>query len=211
MSFIAAATLGVGAISAGTQMHLANKQRKQAEKIQRNAVDPGIQPNYGLQRTNQILANNYSNFELPGLTRYQEGIATNSATAMSGIRQGATSSEDILAGAVRVQDSGNEAMQGLYTEQARGKINALNSYLGSINAVGNDQVRMNNMELDRYDSTMREAAALGGAANQNLNNGIQDLLTGITPMIQNFLPQYSVDQNTGLTVKGQSRYKSIFG
>lgn len=211
MSFVAAATLGVGAISAGTQMHLANKQRKEARRIQNSSVDPGIQPNYGLQRTNQILADNYSNFELPGITRYQENLATNAATSTSNLIQGATSSEDILAGVGRIQDSANNATQGLYTEQARGKIDALNSYLGSINAVGNDQVRMNNMELDRYDSTMREAAALGGAANQNLNNGIQDLLTGITPMIQNFLPQYSVDQNTGLTVKGQSKYKSIFG
>lgn len=210
MSFVAAATLGVGAISAGTSIHLANKQRKQQERLQNSMADPGIQANYGLMRSNEILADNYSNFELPGLTRFQEQLSSSSATAMSNVRQGATSSEDILAGAGRIQESQNQANQGIFAQQANGKLNALNSYIGSMNQVGNDQVRMNTMELGRYDATMREAAALGGAANQNLNSGIQDLLTSSEPLIQKALPLIFKGKDRKEEIDW-SKYESIFG
>lgn len=210
MSFVAAATIGAAGIGAATSMSLAAKQRKEAEKIRNSAVDPGIQRNYGLQRTSEILADNYSNYNLPGLTRYQEQITSGGATAMDRIRQGATSSEDLLAGASRVQGVENDALGGLYTQQAQGKLSALDSYLQSMNRVGDDQVRVNNVQLDRYDAVLREAAALGGASTRNLNNGIQDILTSIGPMIQNFAPQSSIDPSTGQLVKGKSHYQNYF-
>lgn len=211
MSFVAVAGLGAAAIGSVTSIALSNKQKREADAIRNSTPDPGIQPNYGLIRANQMLADNYSNYRLPGLTRYQQQIATQGATALSNVRQAATSSEDVLDAATRVQAGENDATQNLYTTQAQGRLQALNDYISSTAQLGQDGVRMNNMELDRYDATLREAAALQGASYQNMNNGVQDLLTSIGPVIQSFMPTYSVNPTTGELMKGQSKYKSIFG
>lgn len=211
MSFVAVAGLGAAAMGSVTSIALANKQKRQADAVRNSASDPGIQPNYGLIRANQMLADNYSNYQLPGLTRYQQQIASQGATAMSNVRQAATSSEDVLDAATRVQAGANEATQDLYTNQAQGRLQALDRYINSTAQLGQDGVRMNTMELDRYDATLREAAALQGASYQNMNSGVQDLLTGLGPVVQSFLPTYSVNPNTGEMMKGKSKYQSIFG
>lgn len=210
MSFVAAATLGTGLISAGIGLSTASKQRKRANAIRSTAIDPGIQPNRGLARTSQILADQYSNFNLPGFTRYQEQIASNQANAMSNIREAATSSEDILSGAVSSQAVADESTSNLYTTQAQAKMDALNNYLNSVNAVGQDQVRVNNQELDRYNATMQEAAALEGASMQNRNNSIQDIMTSAQPLIRNFMPTMAINPATGKMERNDSLYKQYF-
>lgn len=207
MSFAAVAAAAVGA---GTSIYLSEKQKKDARKIREQSKDPGIQRNYGLERTNQILADNYNNFNLPGFTRYREQIASNQATGMSSLLQGASSSEDILAGATALQEQSNRAIGNMYTTQAQGKLDALSAYLGSVNAVGQDQVRVNQMDLSRYEQTMREAAALEGASMQNLNTGIQDMLMGIQPLITSLQPETYINPNTGKREKGQSRWNLMF-
>lgn len=206
----AIASLGLGGISAFTQMRQAKRQRDEQRRILDSAVDPGVQQNYGLARASEILGDNYSNYNLPGLSRFQEQLSTNSATAMDRIREGATSSEDLLSGAARVQSIENQSAGSLYAQEAQGKTAALDRYLNSVTAVGADQVRVNNVQLDRYDALLREAAAMGGASTQNLNNGIQDILMSAAPLIQGFSPTMSLDPNTGEMIKNKPIFQTQY-
>lgn len=202
--------MGVAGISAFTQMRQAKRQREEQRKILSSATDPGVHANYGLQRASEIIGDNYSNYSLPGLSRYQEQISTNSATAMDSIREGATSSEDLLSGAARVQSVADQSAGSLYAQEAQGKTAALDQYTNSIAAVGADQVRVNNVKLDRYDALLREASALGGASSQNLTNGIQDILMGAAPLIQGLSPTMSIDPNTGEMIKNKPMFKTQY-
>lgn len=209
MSFaVVSGVVGVG--SAAYSIYNSERQRRESKIIRESAVDPGIQRNYGLERTRDILADNYSNFNLPGFTRYREQIASNQASANARIRDGATSSEDILAGSVATQASANSATQNLYTTQAQSRLQALGDYLNSVNAVGQDQVRVNQLDLGRYEQTMREAAALEGASQQNLNTGLQDLVMGLQPMLSSFQPTTTINPNTGEVVTGPSRHQQFW-
>lgn len=182
-----------------------------AKQLRESAVDPGIQPNYALGRVSDQLQDNYRNWQLPGYSAYMDQIESNQAASNRDAVRASTSSADILNAITNNQAVANSAANELNIAQASGKEQALMRYLDAVNQEGQDQVRINNLELQRYDSKLREAAALEGASIQNTNAGFQDALTATAAIAGNFAPRSTVDQTTGKVVKMPSVWQQLYG
>ena len=173
-------------------------QRRRADRLRNSLSDPGILRNYGLERASEILGNNYSKYNLPGLTSMLDNIRSNQAAAVSQGVNAATSSGDVLDLVTRAQDVTNNATQNVLLQNAQGKQDALNSWLNSLNAVGQDQVRVNQLENARYQQGLAEAAALEGAGIQNQSNSLNEAISGINALYNtNFVGRDYVNQQTG--------------
>lgn len=207
MSFAATAAV----VGAGSAIYLGAQQRKAADRRRRDAVDPGIQRNFSLDRVTNTLFENYSNWSLPGYSKMSDQINTSQATADNAAIQASTSSADVLNSITNNQAVATNALNDLGLMEASGKEQALMRYLDSVNQQGQDQIRVNNAELGRYDSTLREAAALEGASIQNQNSGFQDVLTAGAAIAGNFSPRTSIDPNTGKVIKLPSAFQTLYG
>lgn len=203
---VAAATIG-----AGVPLIMGAAQKRKAKNIRSSAVDPGVQPNYALDRVTQTLFQNYSNWNLPGYSKMMNQIGSNQASANSNIMNAATSSSDILNGITGNQVAANSSAVDLALNQASGKERALMNYLSSVKDQGQDQVRMNSQDNERYQAQLNEAAAMEGAGIQNMNNGFQDLLTTSSAIVGNFLPRQTVSQTTGEVIPVQSVWSQMYG
>lgn len=208
MSFAATAAAVIGA---GSAIYMGSQQRKQANKLRENAVDPGIQPNYALDRVSNTLFENYNNYNLPGYSRAMDQMQSAQATANRAAIDASTSSADILSAITRNEAVTQNSIGQLDTAVASGKEQALMRYLDSVAQQGQDQVRVNNMELQRYDAQLREAAALQGSGIQNQNSGFQDALTASAAIAGNFTPRTSINQNTGEIVRLPSVWQQLYG
>lgn len=205
MSFVAIAGT---AITAGSAIYMGAQQRKRANAIRNQAVDPGIQPNYALDRVTNTLYDRYTNYNLPGYNRYAAQIQQNQAAANNAAIQGATSSGDILDAASRNQLVADQSLNNLMTQNATGREAALMQYLNSVQAQGQDDIRVNQMQLGRYDATLREAAALEGAGTQNMYQGFQDVAVGAGAIASNFMPRTTVNPNTGQVITLPSAWQA---
>lgn len=205
MSFAATAAV----IGAGSAIYMGAQQRKRANAIRKNAQDPGIQPNYALDRVSNTLFERYNNYHLPGYNRYQEQIRGNMASANTAASQAATSSGDVIDAVTRNQFAADQALNNLTTANASGREAALMQYLQSVQTQGQDQVRVNQQQLNRYDRTLAEAAALEGASIQNTNQGFQDALVGAGALAGNFLPRTTINPYTGKIQRLDSVWKTI--
>lgn len=208
---MAFAAVAGAALGAAVPIITGAAQKSRAKKIRNNAVDPGIQPNYALDRVTQTLFQNYSNWNLPGYSKMIDQIGSNQASSNANVLNAATSSSDILNGITGNQVAADTSAIGLALNQASGKERALMSYLNSVNAQGQDQLRMNAQENERYQAELREAAAIEGAGIQNTNNGFQDLLTASSAMVGNFLPRQTVSQTTGEVISLPSVWQQVYG
>lgn len=208
---MAFAAVAGAALGAAVPIITGAAQKSRAKKIRNNAVDPGIQPNYALDRVTQTLFQNYSNWNLPGYSKMIDQIGSNQASSNANVLNAATSSSDILNGITGNQVAADTSAIGLALNQASGKERALMSYLNSVNAQGQDQLRMNAQENERYQAELREAAAIEGAGIQNMNNGFQDLLTASSAMVGNFLPRQTVSQTTGEVISLPSVWQQVYG
>lgn len=208
---MAFAAVAGAALGAAVPIITGAAQKSRAKKIRNNAVDPGIQPNYALDRVTQTLFQNYSNWNLPGYSKMINQIGSNQASSNANVLNAATSSSDILNGITGNQVAADTSAIGLALNQASGKERALMSYLNSVNAQGQDQLRMNAQENERYQAELREAAAIEGAGIQNMNNGFQDLLTASSAMVGNFLPRQTVSQTTGEVISLPSVWQQVYG
>lgn len=197
MSFAATAAV----IGAGSAIYMGAQQRKRANAIRKNAQDPGIQPNYALDRVSNTLFERYNNYQLPGYNNYVAQIQGNMASANTAATQAATSSGDVIDAVTRNQFAADQALNNLTTASASGREAALMQYLQSVQAQGQDQVRVNQQQLNRYDRTLDEAAALEGASIQNTNQGFQDALVGAGALAGNFLPRTTISPTTGQAIK----------
>lgn len=207
MSF--AITAGaIGVVSAGAQIYSGIRQKNQAKNIREQAVDPGIQRNYSLDRVTNTLFQNYSNWNLPGYDKYQQQVQSNMASANNQAALAATSSADILNSVTANQAQANQDLQNLALQSASGRERALMQYLESVNQQGQDQLRVNQQELQRYDRTLNESAALEGAGTQNVWGGFQEGLMATGALAQNFLPRQTVSPATGEVVKLPSVWDS---
>lgn len=204
MSFAATAAV----ITAGSAIYMGSQQRKRANAIRKEAEDPGIQPNYALDRVSNTLFENYNNYRLPGYNRYQEQIRGNMAAANSAAAQASTSSGDILDAVNRNQFAADEALNNLTLQNASGQEAALMRYLDSVRTQGQDQLRVNALQLDRYDRTLAEAAALEGAGTQNMYQGFQDAGIGASAIASNFMPRTAVSPTTGSVITLPSVWES---
>lgn len=205
MSFVAIAGT---AITAGSAIYMGSQQRKRAKAIRNEAVDPGIQPNYALDRVTNTLYDRYSNFNLPGYNRYAEQIKQLQAAGNNAVIQGATSSGDLLDGIGRNQVIADQSLNNLFTQNASGREAALMQYLNSVNMQGQDDIRVNQTQLGRYDQTLREAAALEGAGTQNMYQGLQDATIGVGAVASNFMPRTTVNPNTGQVITLPSAWQA---
>lgn len=173
-------------------------QAKKAERLRNSLVNPGITQNYGLERTSDILGQNFNNYNLPGFSNMLDKIRSNQAFAINQGINAAGSSGDILDLVTRSQSVTDNATQNLYMQQAQGKQQALNDYLNSVNAVGADQVRVNQLENQRYQQGLAEAAALEGAGMQNQFGAMNEAISGINNLYStNFVGKDYVNQSTG--------------
>lgn len=198
MSWIGVGGLALTAVGTGSKMIASSKQKKRAQQLRSSITDPGSVRNYGLERTADILGQNYNNFNLPGLSGYLDNIGSGQAYSLDQARQASTSSSDLLGAVTASQLNADEARQSVYNQQAIGKQNALNEWLNSINAVGQDQLRVNQENQQRYQSQVNEAAALEGASIQNKDNALNEALAGINSLYStNFVGQNYVNPTTG--------------
>lgn len=196
MSF-AITTGAIALVGTGAQIYSGIRQRNQAKRLREQTQDPGIQRNYALDRVTNTLFQNYSNFNLPGYNNYVQQVNSNMASANQLATQGATSSADILNAVTANQAVADQSLGNLTLQNASGREQALMRYLSGVEQQGQDQLRVNNQELERYNQTMAEAAALEGASMQNINSGIQDSIMGISAISSNFIPRQSIDFTTG--------------
>lgn len=198
----------VGLIGAGAQIYSGIKQKKRANNIRSSAVDPGIQRDYSLDRVTNTLFQNYSNWNLPGYNNYVSQIQSNQASANNMAMLGATSSADVLNSITSNQAQTDRSLAELALQSASGRERALMEYLQSVRAQGQDQIRVNQMELGRYDRTLNEAAALEGAGTQNIWGGVQEGMVSVGALAQNFMPRQTVSPATGEIVKLPSVWES---
>lgn len=205
MSFAATAAV----IGAGSAIYMGAQQRKRANAIRKNAQDPGIQPNYALDRVSNTLFERYNNYQLPGYNNYVAQVQGNMASANTAATQAATSSGDVIDAVTRNQFAADQALNNLTTASASGREAALMQYLQSVQAQGQDQVRVNQQQLNRYDRTLDEAAALEGASIQNTNQGFQDALLGAGALGGNFMPRTTINPYTGEIRRLPSVWKTI--
>lgn len=205
MSF-AITTGAVGLIGAGAQIYQGINQRNKAKRIRDTAVDPGISRNYALDRVTNTLFQNYSNWNLPGYNNYVNQVGTNMASANNLAVVGATSSADILNSVTASQEVADRSLADLALQSASGRERALMQYLQASSNQWQDQVRVNQMELERYNAKLREAGALEGAGIQNTWGGFQDALMTTGAVASNFLPRQTVDQSTGDIIKLDSAW-----
>ena len=208
MSFAAVAVAGIGA---GATIYMGAKQKRDAKRVRDNAVNPGVQPNFALDRATQTLFQNYSNWNLPGYSKYIDQLGSNQATSNAAVLAGATSSADILNAVTNNQIGANQSAIDVAIAQASGKEKALMQYLQSSQQQGQDQVRMNQEQQQQYQGQLREAAALEGAGMQNMNNGFQDLLTASSAIVGNFMPRQTVSSTTGEIIKLPSVWEQLYG
>lgn len=173
-------------------------QAKRAQQLRNSLSDPGITRNYGLERTSDILGQNYNNYNLPGFSNMLDNIKSNQGLAVNQGINAAGSSGDVLDLVTRSQSVTDNATQNLYMQQAQGKQQALNDYLNSVNAVGADQVRVNQLENQRYQQGLAEASALEGAGMQNQFGAMNEAISGINNLYStNFVGKDYVNQATG--------------
>lgn len=208
MSFAATAAAVVGA---GVTIYSGSKQRKAAKKARERAIDPGIQPNYALDRVANTLFQNYSNYQLPGKSKLMDDLYASQATSNNSAINAATSSSDVLNLITQNQAITDASISNIGVAEASGKEQALMRYLDAVQRQGQDQIRMNDQKLGRYDAQLREAAALEGAGIQNQNQGIQDALTASAAIAGNFMPRSSVDQTTGDLIQLPSVWNQLYG
>lgn len=199
MSF-AITTGAIAAVSAGYSVYSGIKQRNRAKNLREQANDPGIQQNYALDRVTNTLFQNYSNYNLPGYNNYVQQVNANMASSNNLATMASTSSGDVLNAITMNQQSANNSLGELAFQNANGREQALMNYLNAVQQQGNDQLRVNSQQLNRYERTLNEAAALEGAGNTNVNNGIQDALVGVQAVGGSFAPRQSIDQATGQVV-----------
>lgn len=207
MSF--AVTAGA-VLSAGSAIYMGAQQKKRAKQIRDQAVDPGIQADESLKRITNTLYDRYNNYNLPGYRNYVDQIQSNSAFAFNQAAQGATSSGDILDAASRAQLATDQSLTNLNIQNASSRETALMQYLDSLRAQGQDSVRVNQMQLNRYDRTLSEAAALEGAGIQNIHQGVQDATMGATALAQSFMPRTSISPTTGELTKYPSIWRTYW-
>lgn len=191
MSWVAAATAGATLVGSGIKYFQGKKQERQAANLRASKIDPGIKPNNEARQVRDILYDRYANYNLPGYSRYAEQIKTNAASNIYNITNAASSSADVIAGVIGSQMASNNAIQNLNQMEVSGQEKALMEYLNSLNAVGQDNIRINNAELDRFESSMAMADQLEAAATQNKANATNELLTTASVLASNFMPRQS--------------------
>lgn len=203
MSWVAVGT-SVG--TAAFKFFQGRSQSRKADRIRREAYNPGFERNQGLIDTENTLRDYYTNYQMPGYGQAVQDVNMAANTAFNQGVQGASSSADVLDLATRVQYGRQQGLNQVALSSAQGREQALMNYLQAQNAVGQDSVRVNMLENQRYDQQMAEAAALQQAGVTNQYGAINELGAGLTQVANSyFSPQWTSDYQ-GRMIEGDSRF-----
>lgn len=203
MSWVAA---GVSVGTAAFKFFQGRAQARQARQIRESAVDPGFERNQGLIDSSRMLGDRYFNYTLPGQSVMEQNINLGASEAFSQGVRGATSGQDVMGLATRVQQGRQQGLNQLGVQSAQGREQALLQYLDAQNAVGADSVRVNMLENQRFDQQMAEAAALQQAGVTNQYGAVNELGAGVSQAASSyFSPQWTFDSQ-GRMIQDASRF-----
>lgn len=166
---------GLGLGSTLLRAFTAGSQRRKANAI--NPTDPGFQANTGILDNKRILNEQYNNYTLPGMQAIQDQLSSGLATNTNALMQGATSGADVLDGVTKLAYGNNQAINSLGVQQAQAKEALLPSVLNSNAMAGNELVRKNQFDEERYQAQLAEKASLMGASMQNNFKAVDDVGT----------------------------------
>lgn len=150
-------------------------QRRRANRI--NPVDPGFQMNTGIIDNKRQVDDMYNNYTLPGKSAILNSLQATAANSIDTATQGATSSGDVLDAATKIGYGEGQNINALGIQEAQSKQALLPMVLDANAAAGNELVRKNQFDEQRYQAQVAEKAALlqGGATNSF--SGFDDLAT----------------------------------
>ena len=204
MSWVAVGT-GVASLGVSAFKYFKGKQQERRAKAMQ-PQDPGFTRNQALIDNARIYGDRYNNYTMPGYSQLASGINSSSQFAFDQGVQGATSSGDVLDLAARTQLARQQGLNQLGLTNAQLKEQALDDYLRANVMAGQEDVRINSLELDRYNQQQREAAALEQAGVTNQYSAIGEGISGLNTMSNSlFSPQWTTDEQ-GRMVQGQSRW-----
>lgn len=196
-NLIAGAMAGINPLGAALSiaptvfgLFTSNAQRRRAAAIR--PQDPGFATNTGVLDNKRLVTEMYNNFTLPGMQQAKSDLAGNMASGFASAVQGASSSGDVIDIATKLAYQNNEATNNLNVQQATAKQDLFPMVLGANEAAGNELVRRNQYDEQRYQEQLREKAALTQAAAVNGFNAADNLATlGGSIFNYNLRPEYS--------------------
>lgn len=181
-------------------------QQRRADSIRQNASDPGFARNQGLIDNADVLRDRYTNYQMPGYSQAVNNVNLSANNAFNQGVQGASSSADVLDLAGRVQQVRQGGLNNIQMTNAQMQDQALMDYLRANEAVGQDTVRVNALQNQRYDQQMAEAAALQQAGATNQYGALNDVASAATTIANTYLtPQWSYDSQGRMT-QGDSMF-----
>lgn len=141
------------------------KQKKQAAKI--NPIDPGFQANTGIVDNARKLNDYYNNYTMPGKAAITSQLGANMAGGLDVATQAAGSGGDLLDSATKLAFGQNQAITSLGTQEAQMKENMMGQVMNANAQAGNELVRKNEWDENRYQAQLAEKAALNQASAAN--------------------------------------------
>lgn len=165
-----AVSAGVGALSLGTGIYKSIKQGSEA-----NAIDKANpRPTYAIPdefKQNQAMAAQMARIGLPQqqYNNQQNAIQRNQAGGLSAL----ATSNNPGGGIASIVRAGNDANNSLNSEDAATRQNNQRYAIEQNGVLGNQELAQQQYnDFDKYTENFNRAQALRGAANTNLNNGI---------------------------------------
>lgn len=184
------AALAIGAVPSLLQFGTGVAQRRRANNI--NPVDPGFAENTGLLDNKVLASNLYDNFTLPGKSGIINSLEGNYANAMNAINNAATSSEDILSGVTSLSANKDQALLDLGIAEGEAKRQLLPMVMQTNAAYGEEAVRRNQFQLDRYNQDLDRKANLEVSGATNMFKSADSLATLGTSLLN-----YTSDSGVG--------------
>ncbi len=174
MSFVAVSA-GVAAVSAGYSIYNGEKQKSDAKKLAAdNTLAPYEIPGQVREATS-IAERTFLN-GMPGVESAKGDISRAGANAFSQAKDAATSSNDLLDSIAKIQLMENNAFSDLAEQSSLFKLKAGDAYQDALmrEAQYEDKSYQKNEE-DPYLRKANAAAAMYGAGQTNIGNGINGL------------------------------------
>lgn len=168
-----------------------------------NPQDPGYTLNNGVIDNARILADRYSNYQMPGYGQAVNNINSANSQAFSQGVQGASSGGDVLDLASKLAYGQTQQLNQLANRNAQGADNALLMSLNANAQSGQEYQNKNAYDRDIFQQQLREKAALTQAGNQNIYGGVDQGASVIGSYLN---PRASVTNPNTATPEQQSQW-----
>lgn len=173
--FLPAVMAGIG---------LAGAVWKGIQAAKQNSLANGINPNDPTYEVSQYAKNNLGlaqsmyNGRMAGATDAERNIQANQATTLGSINRNATSSSQALALAGAAQGQTNQALSGLQSAEAQNKYNLAGQVANANRDLVNENDKVYQDQLRKYQQDVQAKSALRQAAANNLSGLFGDLTSG---------------------------------